>query len=77
MSEMRRIKVGELGDPLDGFCLAGFEEPCLWGDWIIPGDVVCQIVEGRELGSEHGTLIGWEHRECGEAERAVFVRPDR
>lgn len=63
MSEMRRIKQGEFGDPLAGFCLAGFEDVCFWGDWIIPGDVI-QYVE----------YCGWEHRECSEAERAVFVR---
>jgi hypothetical protein len=67
---MRRISAAERrespGDPAEGFCLAGFEDACFWGDWIVPGDVV-QYVE----------YCGWEHRECSEAERAVFVRPDR
>lgn len=63
---MRRVQESELGDPLEGFCLAGFDAPCGWGDWILPGDVVRYTGAGE-----------WEHRECSEAERAMFVRPDR
>lgn len=66
MSDMRKIKEGESGDPLAGLCLAGFDDACFWGDWIIPGDVV-QYVE----------CCGWEHRECHEAERPVFQGMDR
>jgi hypothetical protein len=49
-----------------GWVLAGFDGVCFWGDWIVPGDVV-----------QYVWLSGWEHRECHEAEKAVFQGVDR
>lgn len=75
MSDMRRIKVDEISDLQAGYCLAGFEDVCFWGDWIVSDDVIRYVFD--PLGGHEELPIGWEHRECGEAERAVFVRPDR
>jgi hypothetical protein len=54
-----------------GWFIAEFDGPCDWGDWVEPGDTVRLVEEtgGFELPT------GWEHKECREAERAVFVRP--
>jgi hypothetical protein len=51
--------------------IAGFDGPCDWGDWVEPGDTVRLIHDPGPA----DLPVGWEHKECHEAQRAVFVRP--
>jgi hypothetical protein len=54
-----------------GWFIAGFDGPCDWGDWVEPGDTVRFVQDPGPI----DLPIGWEHKDCHEAEGPV--RPVR